>query len=88
MEVTMTMNLSINDYSLIQKIELALVNFISTVNMRMLFVSDEDGKNDHYGEDNDDDDVDEDDVDQSVSAVDCTCEALCSLSRHNVHKLS
>ena len=49
MEVTMTMNLSINDYSLIQKIELALVNLISTVNMRMLFVADEDGKNDHYG---------------------------------------
>ena len=62
------------------------MNLILTVIIRMLFVADEDGKNDDDGEDNDD--VDEDDVDQSVSAVDCTCEALCSLSRHNVHKLS
>ena len=50
MEVTMTMNLSINDYSLIQKVELALVNLISTVIIKMLFVADEDGKNDDDGQ--------------------------------------
>lgn len=77
---------------------------ILKVMMRMLFVDDEDSNNVDNGEDDDDevgdiddvDDVDDDDedddidddVNQSVSAVDGTSEALCSLSRHNVHKLS
>ena len=51
-------------------------------------VDEDNVNNDDVDDDDANDDVDDDNVDQSVSAVDCAREALCSLSRHNVHKLS
>ena len=73
MEVTMTMNL----------FPPMIILWLKNLNLYILlwWIS--------YRCEDEDEDVNDifDDVHQSVSAVDCTCEALCSLSSHNVHKL-